>query len=145
VVGLVVMSILAPLAAMLIQMAVSRSREFLADHEGGLMSADPEALAGALAKLEQANRATPMTDARPQTAHMFIVNPLSGQSLASLFSTHPPIPERIARLRELAAQTGSGPWRGPASAPTGPVGPGHAPPPPPPPSSPRGGGRIDWS
>jgi heat shock protein HtpX len=131
VVGLVVMSILAPLAAMLIQMAVSRSREYLADHEGGLMGADPEALAAALAKLEQANRAQPMADARPQTAHMFIVNPLSGQSLASLFSTHPPIPERIARLRELAGQTGSGPWRGPSPAP---------------PASPRGGGgRIDWS
>ncbi len=144
VVGLVIMSILAPLAAMLIQMAVSRSREFLADHEGGLMSSDPEALAGALAKLEQANQAQPMADARPQTAHMFIVNPLSGQSLAGLFSTHPPIPERIARLKELAAQTGAGPWRGPAPAP---VGPGYAPPPPPPPagSAPRGGGRIDWS
>ncbi len=144
VVGLVIMSILAPLAAMLIQMAVSRSREFLADHEGGLMSSDPEALAGALAKLEQANQAQPMADARPQTAHMFIVNPLSGQSLAGLFSTHPPIPERIARLKELAAQTGAGPWRGPAPAP---VGPGYAPPPPPPRagSAPRGGGRIDWS
>jgi heat shock protein HtpX len=144
VVGLVVMSILAPLAAMLIQMAVSRSREYLADHEGGLMSADPEALAAALAKLEQLNLALPMAQARPQTAHMFIVNPLSGQSLASLFSTHPPIPERIARLRELAAQTGASPWRGPTTVP---VGASYAPTPPLPPPYPtsRRGDRIDWS
>ncbi len=135
VVGMVLMSILAPIAAMLIQMAVSRGREYLADHEGGLMSGDPLALAAALNKLEQANQAQPMADAPAQTAHMFIVNPLSGASLASLFSTHPPIPERIARLQELARQQGQS---GQASA--GPA--VFSPPPSQPPSQ---GGRVDWS
>ncbi len=102
-VGLLVMSILAPLAAMLIQLAISRSREYLADREGAKLAGNPLWLAGALEKLEAANRALPMPGARPQTAHMFIVNPLSGGGLAGLFSTHPPIEERIARLRAMAA------------------------------------------
>ncbi len=136
-VGLLLTSILAPLAAMLVQMAVSRSREYLADRSGARMCGDPEALASALAKLEQANRLRPMPRARPQTAHMFIVNPLSGASLANLFSTHPPIAERVARLR---AMTGGGApaWQPPEQAKA------VVPPPPPPPS--RGGrGVIDWS
>jgi heat shock protein HtpX len=101
--GLIVLllSIVAPLAAMIIQMAVSRSREYLADASAAQISRDPEALASALAKLEQGNQSRPM-EASPQTAHMFIVNPLHGGGLARLFSTHPPIGERIARLRELA-------------------------------------------
>ncbi|MFH1060509.1 MAG: zinc metalloprotease HtpX, partial [Pseudomonadota bacterium] len=109
VVGMLFMAILAPVAAMLVQMAVSRSREYLADHEGALMARDPEALALALGKLEQANQAQPMPDANPQTAHLFIVNPLSGGSMMSLFSTHPPLAERIARLR---AMTGGSPGLG---------------------------------
>jgi heat shock protein HtpX len=92
--------ILAPLAAMLIQMAVSRSREYQADASGARLSRNPAGLASALAKLGQASRALPM-DANPATAHLFIVNPLTGGSLSNLFSTHPPIEERIARLRAM--------------------------------------------
>ncbi|CAO0821490.1 Protease HtpX homolog [Desulfarculales bacterium] len=103
-VGMILMSILAPVAAFLIQMAVSRSREYLADQEGAAMSRDPEALAAALGKLEQVNQVQPMQGARPQTAHMFIVNPLSGASLMGLFCTHPPMAERMARLRQMASQ-----------------------------------------
>lgn len=144
VVGLLLMSILAPIAAMLVQMAVSRSREYLADRQGALIAQDPQALADALTKLEQANQARPMLQARPQTAHMFIVNPLAGGSFASLFSTHPPIPERVARLQALAAEmTGA-----PAPATAQPFLRDQAPPPPPPPPPPSAGrrrGRIDWS
>jgi heat shock protein HtpX len=96
-----VTAILAPIAAMLIQMAISRSREYLADETGAGISHRPESLARALEKLELASQRIPMTDAQPATAHMFIVNPLTGRSLASLFSTHPPIEERIARLRAM--------------------------------------------
>jgi len=99
--GLIVMSIVAPIAAMIIQMAISRSREFMADSAGAKTVGNPLGLASALAKLESAKDAVPMA-ARPETAHMFIVNPLSGRSLLSLFSTHPPIEERIARLRAMA-------------------------------------------
>jgi heat shock protein HtpX len=81
-------------------MAVSRAREFQADASGARLTRQPEGLASALAKLEQASRIVPM-DASPATAHLFIVNPLSGRSLLSLFSTHPPIEERIARLRAM--------------------------------------------
>lgn len=102
-VGSLAMAIIAPIAAMLIQMAVSRSREYLADASGAAICGRPLALAGALHKLHTASRAIPMLDARPATAHMFIVNPLSGGGLASLFSTHPPMEERIARLESLAA------------------------------------------
>lgn len=100
--GLVLMSILAPIAAMLIQMAISRSREYLADSTGAKTLGNPLGLASALEKLERAKEVAPM-DARPETAHLFIVNPLSGGSLINLFSTHPPIEERIARLRAMAS------------------------------------------
>jgi len=96
--GLIVMAMLAPIAATLIQMAISRSREFLADEGGARISGKPYSLAGALSKLSQASRALPM-QANPSTAHMFIVNPLTGRSLLNLFSTHPPIEERIARKK----------------------------------------------
>lgn len=100
VVGLILMAVLAPLAATIIQMAISRSREYLADAGGARISGKPYGLAGALEKLSRASQAMPM-DANPSTAHMFIVNPLTGRSLMSLFSTHPPIEERIARLRAM--------------------------------------------
>jgi len=95
-----VVSIFASIAAMLIQMAISRSREYLAD-EGGAHLAHPLSLARALGKLEMASQRVPM-EANPSTAHMFIVNPLRGGGVLSLFSTHPPIEERIARLEEMA-------------------------------------------
>ena len=98
--GLIAMAILAPIAATVIQMAVSRSREYMADDGGAKISGKPYGLAGALEKLSRASQAVPM-DANPSTAHMFIVNPLTGRSLMSLFSTHPPIEERIARLRSM--------------------------------------------
>lgn len=100
VVGLILMAVLAPLAATLIQMAISRSREYLADEGGARMSGKPYSLAGALEKLSRASQAMPM-DAKPATAHLFIVNPLTGQAFMNLFSTHPPVAERIARLRSL--------------------------------------------
>jgi heat shock protein HtpX len=100
IVGLILMAILAPLAAAIIQMAISRSREYLADAGGAKISGKPYGLAGALEKLARASRAIPM-NANPSTAHMFIVNPLTGRSLMNLFSTHPPIEERIARLRSM--------------------------------------------
>ena len=98
--GMLVLAIFAPLAAMLIQMAISRAREYLADAAGARISRKPWALADALEKLERAASVVPM-DANPSTAHLFIVNPLSGRGLMSLFSTHPPVEERIARLRAL--------------------------------------------
>jgi heat shock protein HtpX len=99
-IALIATIIFAPLAAMLIQMAVSRSREFQADASGAQLTRRPMGLASALAKLHQANQVVPM-DANPATSHLFIVNPLSGRSLANLFATHPPIEERIARLRAM--------------------------------------------
>ncbi len=99
IVGLVVMAFLAPLAAMIIQMAISRSREYLADATGANFAGHPEGLARALEKLGQYSKRLPM-HANPSTAHMFIVNPLSGRSLMSLFSTHPPLEKRIERLRQ---------------------------------------------
>jgi heat shock protein HtpX len=101
-IGSLVMAIIAPIAAMLIQMAVSRSREYLADTAGAEICGRPLALAGALRKLHNASQAIPLQDARPATAHMFIVNPLTGGGLMSLFSTHPPMEERIARLEGMA-------------------------------------------
>lgn len=97
---ILVVSMLSALAAMLIQMAISRAREYLAD-EGGAHLSHPLSLAKALSKLEMAGRRIPM-EANPSTAHMFIVNPLRGGGVLSLFSTHPPIEERIARLEEMA-------------------------------------------
>jgi len=95
--SLLVMAILAPIGAMLIQMAVSRSREYLADDTGARFCGKPEALARALEKISRGSRQVPM-DASPATAHMFILSPLSGRGLMSLFSTHPPIEKRIERL-----------------------------------------------
>lgn len=99
-IGGLVMIIIAPIAAMLIQMAISRSREYQADQSGAQLSGNPRALASALRKLQQGSEQIPM-NAQPATAHMFIVNPLSGRSLMSLFSTHPPMEERIARLERM--------------------------------------------
>jgi len=99
--GLLIMAIVAPLAAMLIQMAISRSREFQADETGAKISRKPLGLANALKKLHATNLKLPL-NANPSTAHMFIVNPLSGKGLVTLFSTHPPVGERIKRLEELS-------------------------------------------
>src|SRR5512138_3693124 len=99
-IGLLFMAILGPIAAMLIQMAISRSREYEADRGGARISGNPLHLAGALRKLEMANQQIPM-DANPATAHMFIVNPLTGGGLMALFSTHPPLEERIRRLETM--------------------------------------------
>ncbi|VAX16249.1 Peptidase M48, Ste24p precursor [hydrothermal vent metagenome] len=93
----IVMMIVAPIAAMLVQMAISRSREYQADEMGAKIMGDPVPLASALKKLSEASKVIPMK-AEPATAHMFIVNPLSGNRLASLFSTHPPMEKRIAAL-----------------------------------------------
>jgi heat shock protein HtpX len=96
-------AVIAPIVAMLVQMAISRSREYAADATGAAMAGDPEPLAQALLALERGNSAIPYDRASPATAHMFIVNPLRGTAarLLSLFSTHPPIEERVARLRAL--------------------------------------------
>jgi heat shock protein HtpX len=96
--GLIIMSILAPIAAVLIQTAISRSREYMADASGARFAQNNEGLASALEKLGSYSGKHPM-DANPSTAHMFIVNPLSGQKMTRLFSTHPPLNDRIARLR----------------------------------------------
>jgi heat shock protein HtpX len=103
-IGSLLMMILAPLAASLIQMAVSRSREYAADARGAAICGHPLWLAAALRKLEYANQRIPMeaADAHPATAHLFIVNPLHARNLAQLFSTHPPIEERVRRLEAMA-------------------------------------------
>jgi heat shock protein HtpX len=100
--GMLIMAIVAPIAAMLIQMAISRSREYGADKGGAQFAGNPLYLANALRKLEMANRQIPMAEASPASAHMFIVNPLTGGGLMSLFSTHPPMEERVRRLEEMA-------------------------------------------
>ncbi len=97
-IGMIATAIIAPIAAMLIQMAISRSREYLADATAAQITGNPEGLAGALEKLGVYSGRIPM-QAEAATAHMFITNPLAGRSLMSLFSTHPPIEERVARLR----------------------------------------------
>jgi heat shock protein HtpX len=102
-IGSILMMILAPIAAMLIQMAISRSREYLADATGARIAGQPLQLANALTKLDEGNHRLPM-DVNPAQAQMYIVNPLTGQTLARLFSTHPPIAERVARLRQMAGQ-----------------------------------------
>jgi heat shock protein HtpX len=104
--GTILMAILAPMAAMLIQMAVSRSREYGADAGGAQIAGNPLHLANALRKLEMANQQIPMQQATPATAHMFIVNPLTGGGIMSLFSTHPPMAERVRRLEEMACRPG---------------------------------------
>ncbi|MBF0409742.1 MAG: zinc metalloprotease HtpX [Candidatus Riflebacteria bacterium] len=101
-VGNIVLIFVAPLAAMLIQMAISRSREYDADRDGASICGNPLFLANALRKLEMGNRSIPMRDANAATAHMFIVNPLTGGGLMSLFSTHPAMEERVRLLEEMA-------------------------------------------
>ena len=105
-IGTILMVILAPIAAMLIQMAISRSREFKADETGGIISEKPEALARALKRLEDYAKQLPpevvKSEVNPATSHLFIVNPLKSDTIASLFSTHPPTEERIKNLLELA-------------------------------------------
>ncbi|MCX6833014.1 MAG: zinc metalloprotease HtpX [candidate division Zixibacteria bacterium] len=98
--GLLAMAIVAPIAALLIQMAISRSREYLADEDGARFHGNPRDLSSALAKLQRGAERIPM-QATPATAHMFIVNPLTGRGLMSLFSTHPPMEERIKRLEAM--------------------------------------------
>lgn len=118
--GILVM-ILAPIAAALVQFAISRTREYGADAVGAAISGDPQALASALTKLEHGARHVPNHDAEanPATAHLFIVNPLSGQGADNLFSTHPSTANRVARLREMAgndyqaAPQARGPWAAP--------------------------------
>ena len=100
-IAVVLIAILAPLAAMLIQLAISRTREFGADEAGARLTGNPHGLASALQKLEAAQRAYPLPNANPATAHLFIVNPLTSGGIAKLFSTHPPIEERIKRLQSM--------------------------------------------
>jgi heat shock protein HtpX len=99
-IAMIAMAILAPIAAMLVQLAVSRAREYQADATGARLAGRTWGLAKALEKLQMAQQVAPM-DANPATAHLFIVNPLSGRTLMNLFSTHPPLEERIARLRAM--------------------------------------------
>jgi heat shock protein HtpX len=100
-VALLIIAILAPLAAMLIQLAISRTREFGADATGAQLTRNPDGLARALEKLDAAVHAHPLENANPATAHLFIVNPLRGDAIAKLFSTHPPVTERVRRLRAM--------------------------------------------
>ncbi|WP_137388251.1 zinc metalloprotease HtpX [Rhodoligotrophos defluvii] len=108
--GTLVMMIVAPLAAMLVQMAISRTREYAADRAGAEICGQPMWLASALAKIQSAAHRVPNMEAEthPATAHMFIINPLSGARMDNLFSTHPSTENRIAALQELAAQMGTG-------------------------------------
>ena len=104
--------ILAPIAAAIIQMAVSRSREYQADESGALLSRDPQALASALLKLEETSRRVPApASVSPAEAHLFIMNPLrgggAGRSFATMFSTHPPTEARVERLEEIGRQIGA--------------------------------------
>lgn len=101
VIGFILMAILSPLAALLVQLWISRTREYDADAGGAKIAGSPYGLADALEKLQMDAQIRPIR-ANPSSAHMFIVNPLSGKSLISLFSTHPPIEERVARLRAIA-------------------------------------------
>lgn len=113
-IGTLLLIILAPLAAMLVQMAISRTREYEADKGGAEISGDPKALASALAKMEQKTRRTPnwLAEQNPGTAHMFIINPLSMRPIDNLFATHPNTQNRIRALHEIAYKMGdnSGPW-----------------------------------
>jgi heat shock protein HtpX len=103
-IGSLAMAIIAPIAAMLIQMAISRSREYAADEAGGRLCGKPLALAGALDKLEHSARSRPLIGGSPAAASLFIVNPFRGGAMLALFSTHPPMEKRIAKLRELARE-----------------------------------------
>ena len=118
----IAMMILAPLAAALVQMAISRSREYEADRSGAEISGQPLWLASALAKLHAGTQQIPnqVAEAHPATAHLYIANPLSGGGLASLFSTHPPMEERIARLEAMAGhgtRPAASPWAAQQHAP----------------------------
>jgi heat shock protein HtpX len=127
-IGSLAMMILAPIAAMLVQMAISRTREYAADNLGAQIAGQPESLASALRKLEAAAHAIPNDDAErnPATAHMFIVNPLSGHGMDNLFATHPSTENRIAALAELAREMGGTGFAGPTAAPRyAPRGPWH--------------------
>lgn len=101
-IGFLIAAVIAPFAALLIQLAVSRSREFEADEGGARLSGDPLELAGALRKLEQGAKRLPFEGVNPATAHLLIINPFKGDAVAKLFSTHPPVEERIARLERMA-------------------------------------------
>jgi heat shock protein HtpX len=103
-IGVLLIVILGPIAALLVQLAVSRSREYEADHTGAEVSHDPIALANALRKLQRGSEAVPSPIAQPAFSHLYIVNPLSGQTLAGLFATHPPLEKRIQRLEEMAGR-----------------------------------------
>jgi heat shock protein HtpX len=112
-IGTILLMILAPVAAMLVQMAISRTREYGADRMGGQICGQPMWLASALKKLEAGAQRVdnPVAENNPATAHMFIVNPLHMRSMDSLFSTHPKTENRVRALRELAVETGTaGPW-----------------------------------
>jgi heat shock protein HtpX len=117
-IGAIALAILAPMAAMIVQMAVSRSREYVADHDGAMIAGDPMGLAHALAKISRGAAAIhdPAVESRPGMAHMFIVNPLSGAGMDNLFSTHPNVENRIAALQDLAGKMApprdaAGSWR----------------------------------
>ncbi|WP_029006110.1 zinc metalloprotease HtpX [Azorhizobium doebereinerae] len=118
-ISLILMAILAPIAAMVVQMAISRSREYEADRGGAEISGQPLSLASALAKIAGGAHQVPNyeAEANPATAHMFIINPLSGARMDNLFSTHPDTGNRIAALQELARQMGTGGGYRPAAAP----------------------------
>lgn len=103
---ILLVAITVPIAAMLTQLAISRSREYKADYEGALLIQRPRALARALAKLEESNRRRPIDRGNPASASLFIVNPFRGGGFVTLFSTHPPIKERIRRLEEMASTMG---------------------------------------
>ncbi|MGE3830508.1 MAG: zinc metalloprotease HtpX [Parvibaculaceae bacterium] len=134
-IGTIAMIILAPLAAMLVQMAISRTREYSADRGGAEISGKPMALAAALQRISNAAHRVenPSAEANPATAHLFIINPLSGQRMDNLFSTHPATENRIAALTAIAREMGtgtsssseetnSGPWSRQSSSPRGPWG-----------------------
>ena len=120
--GSLALMILAPIAAMIVQMAISRTREYAADRGGAEISGRPEALASALAKIERAAYAIPneVAERNPATAHLFIVNPLVGGGLLRLFSTHPPIRDRIRRLEQMASRGSSPEYRPPQPSPLAP-------------------------
>lgn len=107
-IGSLALMILAPIAAMIVQMAISRTREYAADEMGAQISGRPESLASALAKISRAAQEIPndRAEQNPATAHLFIVNPLSGMRMDNMFSTHPATENRIAALQDLARQMG---------------------------------------
>jgi heat shock protein HtpX len=117
-IGLILMVVLAPIAAAIVQMAISRSREYEADRAGAEICGQPLALAGALRKLEHYahQRVNQAAEANPATAHMFIINPLSGARMDNLFSTHPRTENRVAALEQMVgssgARPGASPWSG---------------------------------